>query len=237
MLKRILKDIGLNDKEAEIYLSALKLGQAKVSEIAELAKINRVTAYDVLEKLMQKGFVTFISQKNNQTFLATDPEIIIHSFEKKVKKAKAHIPILKKLSKIKNPLRISYFEGVDELKNIYFDTLDSTTEILNIINEEAIQPIWPTYETDYVAKRIENKIYLRGIAINSLEGHELKSKDDKFFRKIKLVSKEKFGFSNDIMIYDNKIAILSWLSLGGVIIDNAEIAKTHRALFEMAWSL
>ncbi|KKP37368.1 MAG: transcriptional regulator TrmB [Candidatus Peregrinibacteria bacterium GW2011_GWF2_33_10] len=236
MLDTILYGIGLTEKEAKVYLANLKVGAAKVSEIAQEAKVNRVTTYDILGKLRGKGFVTFLMKDSLQLFVATDPENIDKDLGKKYAKFKSHINVFKSLSKFKSPLKISYFEGVDELKQIYFDTLDSKTEILNIINEDAILPIWPNYEFDYVLPRVEKKIYLRGIAIDSLNGQDLQSKDKKFYRQIMLVSQGKFDFSNDIMIYDDKVAILSWLSLGGVIINNQAIAETHRALFEMVWS-
>jgi sugar-specific transcriptional regulator TrmB len=235
MIENILKNIGLTEKESAVYLACLKLGSAKVSDISEIAKVNRVTAYDVLEKLMEKGFVTLVLKNNKQFFLASSPEIIADLYETKLEKFKSHIPILNSLSTIKSPLKISYYEGVDEIKKIYFDSLDSKTEILNIINEDAIQPIWSNYEEEYVIERIQKKIYLRGIAINTEKGKKLQEKDLKLYREIRLIDQSKFNFSNDIMIYDNKVAILSWPSLGGVIINNQEIAMTHRALFEMAW--
>lgn len=237
MLQNILQDIGLNEKESQVYLAALKLGTSKVSDISSESKINRVTCYDILQKLMEKKFVSQVNKDGTQVFIAADPDSILKNLEKKYEKFKSHVNILKNLSTIKSPLKISYFEGADELKKIYFDTLDSQTEILNIINEDAILPIWPSYESDYVQERTSKKIYLRGIAIDTENGRDLQLKDRHFHRQVILVPKGKFDFSNDIMIYDDKVAILSWLSLGGVIIDNKDIAETHRALFEMAWGM
>lgn len=237
MLVNILQDIGLSEKESFVYLACLKLGTSKVSDISSESKINRVTCYDILEKLMEKQFISQVNKDGTQVFIAADPDSVLKNLEKKHDKFKSHVNILKNLSVIKSPLKISYFEGADELKKIYFDTLDSKTEILNIINEDAIAPIWPNYENDYVQARIFKKIYLRGIAIDSERSRDLQQKDYNFYRQVILVSKGKFDFSNDIMIYDEKVAILSWLSLGGVIIDNKDIAETHRALFEMAWGM
>lgn len=237
MLQNILFNLGLTEKEAELYLACLKLGSAKVSELAELANINRVTAYTVLEKLLEKGFVSQVTKGNSQAFLAVDPEMISDAYQEKLKQFNNHIVDFQSLSTLKSPLKINYYEGVDELKKIYLDTLNSKTEILNIINEDAIVKMWPSYEEDYVQKRSKKKIFLRGLALDTKSGKRLQQKEYEFYRRIKLVSKSAFEFSNDIMIYDDKLAIFSWLSLGGVVMDNAEIAKTHKALFEMAWNL
>ncbi|MBD3360848.1 hypothetical protein GF366_03535, partial [Candidatus Peregrinibacteria bacterium] len=57
-LLKILKNLGLSEKEAMVYFSTIKIGTAPVSKIAQAAKINRVTTYDILEKLKQKGLVS-----------------------------------------------------------------------------------------------------------------------------------------------------------------------------------
>ena len=41
MLEKILKNIGLNEKEAKIYLALLELGKSKVPEIAKKAELKR----------------------------------------------------------------------------------------------------------------------------------------------------------------------------------------------------
>jgi sugar-specific transcriptional regulator TrmB len=54
MLKQILLDYGFTDKEADIYLTCLELGNAPVSSIARLLKDNRVTVYSILKNLVKK---------------------------------------------------------------------------------------------------------------------------------------------------------------------------------------
>ena len=43
-------------------------------------------------------------------------------------------------------------------------------------------------------------------------------------------------FSNEINIYDNKVAIISFKDdLIGMIIESSEIADTQRTIFKMVW--
>lgn len=76
MLAKILQNIGLTEKEAKVYLACLELGPQPVSEIAKKARINRVTAYDILEKLLKKGLVNFVTKEKIKFFNATDPRIV-----------------------------------------------------------------------------------------------------------------------------------------------------------------
>ena len=65
MYENVLKQTGLTEKQAKIYLACLELGQAKVPEIAKKAEIKRTTAYGILDELVSLGLVNY-SQKNKQ---------------------------------------------------------------------------------------------------------------------------------------------------------------------------
>ena len=54
MFNQILKSLGWSDKVTKLYLSLLKNGSLIVSDIAKYSKINRVTVYDTLKKLIEE---------------------------------------------------------------------------------------------------------------------------------------------------------------------------------------
>lgn len=56
--KDILKQIGLTNHEAEVYLSLLANGQLSAYELAEKAGLYRQVTYDSLKRLMEKGYVS-----------------------------------------------------------------------------------------------------------------------------------------------------------------------------------
>lgn len=235
-LIHILKNIGLNDKEARIYLSALELGTSVVSNVAKKAEMNRVTAYDILEKLMKKGFVNSFMKFNIRHYTATDPELIINEIINKTTHFKESLPALKRLKGETTHPKVQYFEGLEGIKAIYADTLNSKSEILNFANSQEIRRIWPEYDDEYVAKRVEKQIYLRGIAPQDEYGMLVHSHDGETFREIRLIPKDKYNFTNEINIYDNKVAIASFKDeLIGMIIESHEIAETQRAIFRMVW--
>ena len=57
MKEEALRGIGLNEKEIVVYLANLQLGSALVHEIANRARLNRTSVYDILSGLEKKGFV------------------------------------------------------------------------------------------------------------------------------------------------------------------------------------
>ena len=53
-----LKTLGLNQKEASIFLASLELGPATISDIARRSNIKRTTVYNLIEPLLQKNLVS-----------------------------------------------------------------------------------------------------------------------------------------------------------------------------------
>ena len=52
----------------------------------------------------------------------------------------------------------------------------------------------------------------------------------------RFIPKDKFPLSSSIIIYDNKVGIVSLKGkLIGVIIENKEISNTLRSIFNIAW--
>ena len=235
-INKVLQNIGMSEKEAQIYLACLSLGSSGVAKIAKRANLNRVSCYDLLEKLVQKGSINFLNKNNIRYFSATDPEILEQEATRHAKELHAALPDLRRLKTGNVHPHIQYFEGAEGIKAIYNDTLTSKTEILNYANSKEIRNFWPEYDHEYVEKRAKKNIYLRGIAPADEWGENVQEESQKYFREIRLVPKEKYNFTNEISIYDNKVAICSFGDeLIGMIIESTEIANTQRAIFSMAW--
>lgn len=235
-LIQILINLGLSKKESKVYLAAVEIGTAPVSRIAQIAKINRVTTYDILEKLKSKGLVSFFVKAKIKYFNATNPETLLSTYEKRTEELRKSLPKFKQLTGETSHPRIRYFEGLEGIKTIYEDTLTSKTEILNYSNSDEIRKSWPNYDQEYVAKRAGKKIYLRGLSPKDKAGETVHLQDEKYHRELRLVPSDQFHFTNEINIYDDKVAIISFKDeLIGMIIESEEIANSQRAIFDMCW--
>ncbi len=232
----VLTNLGLTDKEAKVYLSLTELGTAVVSDIARKAGINRVTTYDILEKLKQRGMVSYYTKQKIKYFSSIKPENLLEEFEKRTNDLRGVMPKFKTLTgEIRHP-RVRYFEGLEGIKTIYADTLTSKTEILNYSNSYEIRKKWVNYDQEYVEKRTKKQIYLRGICPKDKDGELVQSQDKKYYREMRLIPSAQFDFTNEINIYDDKVAIISFKDeLIGMIIESIEIANSQRAIFNMCW--
>ena len=235
-LTNVLVNLGLNEKEARVFLACTQLGTSVVSEIAHSAGINRVTTYDILEKLKHRGIVSYYTKKKIKYFSGISPESLLDEYEKRTADLRVALPKFKTLTGEINHPRVRYFEGLEGIKAIYADSLTSKTEILNYSNSAEIRVNWPTYDQDYVEKRAKKGIYLRGICPKDKAGETIHSQDKKYHREMRLVPSAQFDFTNEINIYDDKVAIISFKEeLIGMILESIEIANSQRAIFNMSW--
>jgi len=233
----ILLKLGLNEKEAKIYLTCLELGTATVIEISRKSGVTRGSTYDILESMLDKGYVSKIHHDKHMVFTAVDPEKIKKQYQDSLRNFELVMPELKGLFHKHAKPKVTYFEGIDGIKRVYEDTLTSTTEILNYANSKEIRIHWPTYDHDYVRMRAKKKIFLKGIAPDDESGKTVKKDDKNFFRETRLLPSKSYKFTNEINIYDNKVAITSYADeLVGIIIESEKIADTQRDIFKMAWA-
>lgn len=236
MLESIIENVGLSKKEARVYLAALEIGSNPVSKIATKARINRVTAYDIMEKLAKRGLVTSFTRAKVKYYSATDPELITNEFKKKVEELETALPHLKQLSGEVTKPKVMSYESLEAIKKIYKEVLASEKEILLYSNIKDVESHWSAYTEEFERKRMDYEVPLRLIAVDNERGKFFKDYDDEFGRKTRLAPQEQFDFNSHTIIYDHKVAIISFGSPVGVVIEDAQIADSYRALFEMNWN-
>ncbi|PIR54116.1 hypothetical protein COU75_02535 [Candidatus Peregrinibacteria bacterium CG10_big_fil_rev_8_21_14_0_10_42_8] len=239
-LLHVIQSVGLEPHEAALYLAGLKLGSAPASAYAADTKINRVTAYNYLEELVKKSIFTSAEGGRAMTYAPVAPDQLSIEARKNVEALERAMPDLRSMmGKHHRAPHVRYFEGEEGILKVYEDTLTADGSLLNFANSQIVRTFWKEYDNDYVNKRIKNGIFLKGIAPDDAIGRRVHGKDSKSLREIRLVNAKEFPIHNEINIYDNKVAIVSFSEnpsdLFGVIIESKEVAETQKQIFEMAW--
>jgi sugar-specific transcriptional regulator TrmB len=242
-LPTTLQTLGFSTKEATVYVALLELGHGTVSEISRKAGINRTTGYDILDSLANKGIVNVTGKEPKQEYAAEPPEAVIEYLKREAEAAKARIakagellPQLRSVHATQNRPKIKFYEGSDGLRQVYEDTLTSTEPIRALANVDDMHKGLPSYFPEYYKRRTEKGIAIRAIVPKTPIGMARGTYDEEEKREIAFVSPEKYYFSPEINIYDNKVMIASWREKLGVIIESAEIADAMKKIYELAWA-
>lgn len=242
-LKISLQNLDFSEKESNVYIALLTLGKGTVSEISRKAGINRTTGYDILGYLAEKGLISVSGKEPKQEYVAESPAKIteylkkqISDTENKINRSEQLVSDLALIYKHENRPKIRFYEGEDGLKNVYEDTLTSTEAIRAYATVDEMHNALPSYFPEYYKRRAEKNIFIRAIIPQTKIGEERKAEDEKEKREIALVPADKYYFSPEINIYDNKVMIASWREKLGIIIESAEIADAMKKIYELAWA-
>ncbi len=91
---KVLENIGLTNGEIRVYLALIKLGPSTSGPITDKSKVSSSKIYNILERLMQKGIVSYIIKEKTRYYKAEDQiklKDYINEKEKKLQEQKREI--------------------------------------------------------------------------------------------------------------------------------------------------
>jgi len=239
MLQKELKNAGLTDSEARVYLAALELGEANISRIAKKSGVKRTTTYLVVDSLKEKGLITSFKKRNKTVFLAEDPRKIE---EKLAERKHAIAKIMPELLSLANFLdkkpAIRFYEGQDGLKDLFKDILKyPDSEVLEWYSESYVHDFSEEFFSGYFTpRRIEKKIWVRAILPDNKIIRRLAARNEKELRQTKLLDPEKYRIKIEINIYGkNKVSVIAFKEEIGLIIESQLIHDSLKNIFELMW--
>jgi len=240
--EEILKELGIKDREIDIYLAALEGSPCSVIDLAKRTGMKRTSIYNFINNMIRRGLIIPTASGKKFLYAATNPNDLIQIVDKQKEKLLEIIPELSLIftkSGSKKP-KIRFYEGIEGLKEVYNDTLDQKegSEILAYANFEEVYRIFPeTFRKSYLNKRVNRKkIFTKAIARIGKYAQVHSKLNKKELRETILIPEKEFPISNEINIYDDRVAILSFGDEKiGVIIESRQIADTQRAIFNLLW--
>jgi len=230
MLGGNLETAGLTRVEAKVYLTLIELGPSLAGQISKKSGIHRRTIYDALDRLAEKGLISYIVKNNRKYFEPANPERLIDLQKEKEEQIKAELPELMNLfRKTKAREETLFYKGKDGLKTAFEDQISEGKEILVLGASSEAGEIMQFYFKWYNKRRQEKKIHIKFIA-----NVESKGKIKAPLSEIRYLPELGPAAIN---IYSDKVAIILWSKEKpiAVIIKNSEIANSYRIFFEHMW--
>lgn len=233
MFQQELEQAGLSPNEAKCYVNLLKLGSASANEISRKSGIHRVSVYDALRGLHEKGLISQITKANKLLFEAGSPEKIreiIENKESQLEDVKKIIPsLMLDFQSASEKQEIHSFKGLAGIKNVLREMLKSKTEILDFGAEYKIKEFLPHDYVNWDKERVKNKIKMRIVA-------NIKIKPTKILlTKIKYVPSD-FNSSVSTYIFDHKVALVMWVENPvAILIEHKAVYESYKNYFEYLW--
>jgi len=78
-----LKQLGLTDGEIKVYLALLELGASTIGPILERSRITKSIIYRILERLIDKGLVSYVIKEKTKHYQAHRPQKLLEYADSK----------------------------------------------------------------------------------------------------------------------------------------------------------
>lgn len=235
---KALASLGIEEKSAKVYLAGLALGTTSVQGLARKSGLKRPTVYLHLDDLVKQGLFEHVSINNKKYYRAVDPSVLEDRLKQNLATLQKEMPQLMALrSDTMGKPQVQVFEGEEGVRHVY-----------NEIKKAHSLRIWSNIGQVYGPFHNTNMEVAEALKENGAGTREIIADNKESRRYARLVAKvigptytvrtaTVEGIENDTIIYDNVVAIfrLHGLNMFVVRIEDATIADTMRAVFEMAW--
>lgn len=234
-IAQTLQSIGLNDREAKVYLATLELGESTVLPISKKSGIKRTYCYDILSHLIDKNLVSYYEKNHRRRYLTQDPEKITKTLENRVESFNSILPDLKLIfNRSATKPKIRFFEGVEGVKDIYRELL-KVDEVLAIASPKHIEANLGDFFEQFSSKMIEKKVIARELITKDGASARYIQKFDNQFEQARFLPDD-VQIKTDMIFYGDKLAMISYGSdIHAVVIESSSIVETQKMMFEIIW--
>jgi len=243
MKNHLLEDVGLTKGETTVYFTLVKVGTTTTGKIIDEAQISAGKVYQILEKLIKKGLVSYVVKEKTKYFSASHPNRLKDFLSEKESEFKEKEDALEKAlpsliqiyGEKQEPHETKLFQGFKGLQSAIFEALQSVKsndEILamgiNVSKQSHYNILWEKWH----AERESRKIHCRCLF------SELNDQYSAIFKKFKFTQVRvlKGITPAAITILGSYVLIQTYKNEGScLVIRNNDIAESFRTFFETLW--
>ncbi len=248
ILRDILKQTGLDEKEIKVYSTLLNSGGLTVLQLSEKSELKRTNLYNILDSLEKVNLVRKVEKETTTRYFPQSPkeiEKLITRQNLMLNHAKLNYDILinslqSQFTLVEHKPLITYYEGIEGLKRLYEDVNNTGEDILLLRSSyddkrEDVDNVIAEQIVNQVKRGIHAKVI--GPLEDPEEAKELYTKYDKLrLVEERFIKNFPFNLPAQILIYGNKTAISTIReAIIVTVIDHKDVTNTYRALFDFIW--
>lgn len=227
-----LQHIGLTITEAKLYVMLLELGKAQAGILSRKTGIHRRSVYDALDRLIEKGLVSYIKENDKRYYMPTDPKRVQEIIDAQKNEVYDIMPALQaRFMEQAGKQETLFYRGVEGIKTIFEDQIRDGKEVYIIGASHQAKELLKYYLPHYTDKRVKKKIKLH--ALYTGEKHTIAVP----LAQVRYLPAS-FASLVSTSIYGDKVAIVVWMQEPvGILIKQPEVAKAFKNYFGALWKM
>lgn len=233
-----LKILGLAQGEIKVYTAILNIGISSINEIHEKTGLERRAIYDIINKLIEKGLITYTIEKGKRTYQVAPPNKIKEEIEQKKKeleKLQNILPNIEKIYKSRKPkINLEVFRGKEGIKSLFEHMLNFKDNYF-IGGGFYIMDLLPHFWPQYNERRIKKGVYWHSL---SLYETKKRTVPETRLLELKYLPKELSVNPSVVFIFGDKIANVLWgEEWFAFMIESKEITDSYKKYFGYLWKI
>ncbi len=235
----LLRQVGLSNGEIKVYSALLDTGVTSLNRIHEKTGIERRNIYDILNKLIERGLVTYVTENRKRVFQVAHPSKILSYLEDKkealdeTKKAvEKELPsFVQKFELAKPSINAEIYRGIEGMKTVWEDMLNYKA-IYWIGSGRYMPKRLPVYFEQWTKRRLKRKV-----KIFNIMRYEMKKEVTPYpLEEIRFLPKEFSGNPTVLGIHGNKaVNLLLGEDFFAFVLESKELAENYRRYHKYLW--
>ncbi|MFH0808786.1 MAG: helix-turn-helix domain-containing protein [archaeon] len=235
----MLEEFGFTISEEKVYLALVSLGAVGAVDVIKKTRLHRATVYDVLERLIGKGFVSFVVLGKTKVYSVGDSskflDVALEERKRAEVKEEKAVAVVKKLKTLEGKFGrgsvARVFIGVEGQKVVMNDIVEVGCDFVVFGSEGRFLEDLKDYTEQWARRREEKGIRARIVMAEGSRAPVWK------LNKVRFVGRE-YCSPTSTFVYGNKVAMfMNDEALTVVVVESAGLAKSYLSYFGILWRL
>ncbi|MGV8162008.1 MAG: TrmB family transcriptional regulator [Candidatus Nanoarchaeia archaeon] len=242
-----LQELGLSVGQIKVYVAVLELGNTTLQNIQEKTGIERRNIYDTLNKLIEKGFISYTVERGKRSYQCAHPsklqeEILLK--EQQLAKLKQKLPEITSLFQAQKPdIRAEVFRGDEGIKALMDEALTYKKSYwiggTSFGEYRQVSSNLLRWFEHWMNRRIELKHEMydlvdHGTYLKGFEPKNKKENENRFYYYAQLPKNLESPMV--ILIFGNKVAQILWsMQPFAFVLESEEIKESYMKYFNFFW--
>ena len=244
----LLAPYGIANEEATVFLYLQENKGSTALAISRALKLARTKVYRILDRLLDQKLVTALMSDRGQKFEAassdrmaaiiSQKELEVSSLKKNLSELGQQLELLGS-SSTRQESKVCYYEGVEGLKQVTWNSLKAQGELLTMEIKDMDAFFDHAYAEELRLRFVDNKIHIRTLtnATKIPPWTDIAKEMVKNYWEIRYIPRQQMDIKFEILIYNDVYAMYRYQDkkVFCVEIYSRELADMQRQIFYYMW--